>query len=533
MKHNRMRKLQGAAALTLAAALTMTGCDGSGSSSQQQSSGGSDEGETVTLSYWTPINSKSLASVTSYSELLCYQELEKKTGIHLDFQHPAVGQEKEQFNLLMVSGELPDLIEYNWLNNYPGGFTKAAEDGIIQRLNEAIEQYAPNLQKFIDENPDIAKQFTADDGSIYCIPAVSVDGNDYNGGFMIRQDWLDELNLEAPETMDDWTEVLRAFKEKKGATAPFTAEAKDFISNSILFSGAYGVGNAFYRDGETVKYGPMEQGYKDYLAQMNAWYEEGLLDIDFAANDRKAVDSKILGDQSGAMYGLQVGHMSRYLANKAGTSFNLVGVQFPVLNEGDEPCFGRKVWESKADAALAVTTSCENIEAVMRLADFLFSEEGMLTMTFGVEGDTYEMVDGQPVFTEKITNDPDGKSMTDAIAKYTRGGQPMPGFNSVDEFQSQTVAFQQQADAQAVWAEYADNATAFAMPPVTMTTEEAERYSKIMADITPYREEMTTKFILGTEPIENFDQFVENLKSMHIEEALEIQQAALDRYNAR
>lgn len=543
MKRKTMRKLTGFVAIFMIAAMLLTGCSSSSaggetvSGSTATSTSGSDttgEKEAAELSYWVSLGAKNVsAGISDYNELACFQIMEEATNVHLNFEHPAVGQEKERFNLMVVSGELPDMVEYDW-SKYPGGMQKAAQDGLIVRLNEAIEQYAPNLQKFIDEHPDIARQFTADDGSIYCIPAVAADGRDYVGGFMVRQDWLEELGLEAPETMDDWTEMLRAFKEKKGTTAAFTAEGGTFLSATAnVFAGAYGVSNGWYRDGETVKYGPIEPGYKDYLQQMNAWYKEGLLDPDFAANDRKAVDTRVLNDQSGALYGLQQGHMMRYLSAKADTDFNLAGVQFPVLNEGDEPVYGRKSREFATDGSVVVTTACENIEAAMRIADFVFSEEGKLAMTFGVEGVTYELVDGKPVFTELVTNNPDGKAATDVICEYAIGGQTHPGYCRVAEYQDSMNVFTQQAEAMEVWAKYADNIEAFDMPKVSRTPEEDDQYSKIMADIESYVEEMTTKFILGTEPIESFEQFVENVKTLKIEEAIQIQQDALDRYNAR
>ena len=68
----------------------------------------------ITLTYWAPLNSKVISFATSLSDVLCYQELEKATGIKLQFQHPPVGQEKEQFNLMLASKKLPDLIYHNW-----------------------------------------------------------------------------------------------------------------------------------------------------------------------------------------------------------------------------------------------------------------------------------------------------------------------------------------------------------------------------------------------------------------------------------
>lgn len=71
------------------------------------------------------------------------------------------------------------------------------------------------------------------------------------------------------------------------------------------------------------------------------------------------------------------------------------------------------------------------------------------------------------------------------------------------------------------------------MPPVTPTSEESREYSAIMNEINTYRDEMVLKFIFGTESLDNFDTYVKNIENMGLDRALEIQRAALERYNAR
>ena len=70
-------------------------------------------------------------------------------------------------------------------------------------------------------------------------------------------------------------------------------------------------------------------------------------------------------------------------------------------------------------------------------------------------------------------------------------------------------------------------------PNVTPTAEESEEYSTIMNEVETYRDEMTNKFILGTESLDNFDQYVETLNSLGLQRAIEIEDAALERYNER
>src|SRR5262245_3690175 len=79
----------------------------------------------LTLSYWAPMSTNVAASMKSYGEIACYVELEKRTGVHLEFQHPPLQQEQDQFNLLVASGKYPDVVEFDWLHSYAGGPSKA------------------------------------------------------------------------------------------------------------------------------------------------------------------------------------------------------------------------------------------------------------------------------------------------------------------------------------------------------------------------------------------------------------------------
>jgi putative aldouronate transport system substrate-binding protein len=87
-------------------------------------------------------------------------------------------------------------------------------------------------------------------------------------------------------------------------------------------------------------------------------------------------------------------------------------------------------------------------------------------------------------------------------------------------------------NAMATWQK--DNDAAYIVPgTLSMTADEATEYTNIMIDLETYRSEMVVNFILGVEPIENYDAFVEYFKSKNIDRAIEIKQASFDRYQAR
>ena len=73
--------------------------------------------------------------------------MRKIVGVDIDWQEPASGQSAEQFNLIVATSDLPDIMYYSWATSYPGGPDAAIADGKIVALNDYIEEYAPNFSR--------------------------------------------------------------------------------------------------------------------------------------------------------------------------------------------------------------------------------------------------------------------------------------------------------------------------------------------------------------------------------------------------
>ena len=117
--------------------------------------------------------------------------------------------------------------------------------------------------------------------------------------------------------------------------------------------GAYGIGWQYYNDGGTVKYGPVQPAFKDFLALMAAWYKEGLIDPDYVNTDQKLRDSKITTGQLCSWLGLTGGGIGYYkdlMKGKDPASFNLLGLPYPTLKKGDKLLFGHDGQRSSPEA---------------------------------------------------------------------------------------------------------------------------------------------------------------------------------------
>lgn len=298
------------------------------------------------------------------------------------------------------------------------------------KLNDVIDKYAPNLKKYLKEHPEVDKMVKTDSGNYYAFPFVRGDESlMVFQGPMLRQDYLTELGLQVPTTMDEWYSVLKAFKEKKGVEAPLTFRGLNDLNNGA-FIGAYGINRSFYVDNGQVKFGPAQPAYKDFLATMRKWYAEGLLDKNIATVDIKAQDANMTSGKSGASIGAAGSGMGKWIGAVQGKdpNYNLVAAPYPVLNKGDKPKFGQKsfAFGSEPSGMIAITGTSKNVELAARFLDYGYSEEGHNFFNFGTEGVSYKMDNGYPKYTDLIMNNPEKLSLAQAMGLYIRGNTSGP-----------------------------------------------------------------------------------------------------------
>ncbi len=489
------------------------------------------------LTYWSSLPAPVAKFGVTYGDTPFYKELEKRTGVKIKFMHAPLGQEKEQLNLMIAAGDLPDMMEYTWLD-IPGGPEKAIKDGTIAELNGLMLKDAPNLKKVLRENKTVDKMVKTDSGKYYVFPFLRIDDElvVYIGP-MVRKDWLKDLGLPVPTTIDEWYTMLKAFKEKKNASAPLVLPAIASVSLNAIkltgaFIGAYGIKYDFYVEKGKVKYGPAEPAFKNFLATMNKWYKEGLIDKDLGVTDRKGGDAKVLSGQAGALVGYAGGDMGKYLDTMAirDPKFDLIGVPYPTLKKGEKPKFGHRTFPYPGNNSVAISGTSKNKDLAAQWLDYAYGPEGHMLFNFGIEGVSYKMEGNYPRYTDLIMKNPQGLAVAEAMAGYMRSSLSGPFVQDTRYFE-QYQSKPQQIEAIKNWSN-TDEAK-YMLPPVTATPEESTELARIMNQIDTYREEMVIKFIFGQEPLDNFDKYLAQMKKLGIDRAIEIKEAALKRYKAR
>ena len=485
------------------------------------------------LSVWIPWSANTVADI---QEVWVVQEMENRTNVHVDYLTVGENEAQEQFGLLLASGDYPDIVQNG---HYPTGVAGGLQDGVLMDVTDLVPQYMTRYMDILNSNPDFDKMTKMDDGkrvAIYqvnCYNDERIEGENPWIGTAIRKDWLDDLGLEKPVTIEDWHTVLTAFKDNYGANMALNAQG---VNMSGDFLTAYGVLGGMYQENGTVHFGPAEQGYKEYLQTMKQWYEEGLIDPNFTSfSEWSDPNAKFAKDEIGAgpIIGSNAGTTLKGQGYTEDEDFYLDTVAPAVLNEGDAPQYAMDI--PVFSRSVSLTTKCRNPELALRYIDLFFDPEISEINFYGKEGETFiKNENGEYEFTDLIRHNENGISPSDKIAEYIlKAGEYFGYYNWAYAVPLVKVDDPNAPDLNALQGTWKVN-TDLCMPTnMSMTPEETAEFYSYYTDIQTMVAEYSVKAIMGQEDLEKFDDFVASMKNVGLDRCIEIQQSAMDRYNAR
>lgn len=485
----------------------------------------SEEGTTITwmrnqLNLMGPLGELGLSTL---QDLDAIQELQKRTGVTIEYTELDFWTAQEKMNIAIASGDYPALISDL---SYTGGNTGALEDGIIVDLTDDLSEFSPNYQYMIDSNPEVAPIFR-NDGKVLCYMSP-YENFVQNQGLVIRKDWLDEQGLDVPKTYAQMFDTLKVFRD-----AYNTDTAIYFNSDCVINGLVVGYDVASFSAGGTATALPyyavdgvvhctlIEDGYRDYLTEMNKWYNEGLFDKGFGGIAYDPMGGELAELQANGTVGVWctsgegIGNITQ----------PVTCVPNLVVNEGD--------MDHQTSTSLVtdstntfITSCCEDVETAMRFLDYLYSEDGILFYNYGFEGIDFELDENNtPRFTETVINNEYGVDVPNMLRirrPYSLCSSLMILYGTA-EFNTDL-----KNEAWDVWSSNMDGAP-YIPSNVSMNAEETETASYYIADIVTYASQMIPQFISGDKPLSDWDDFVAQLKEMSIEECIAAQQSAYER----
>lgn len=474
--------------------------------------------ENVTMTLWTDFLPPLFAAMSGMEENSVYMELEKRTNIHLDITSVAITEASTNASLVVASGEYPDFW-FSFVNYYGGTIDSAVEDEIILNLAD-YKEYMPNYFSLIDENESLRKDTYTDSGVMAQTYGVFADPRSTQG-LALRRDWLEALNLDTPVTYEDYHEVLTAFKNSYDATYWMNATGEQY------FLAGYDIAPEFLVKDGTVMFGAVTEEYRDYLTMMNQWYNEGLIWKDFATYSG-SMDEAAAGQGEYGVFDVSLSKYTNILSNASDGNFALQAVTPAVKEPGQMLHTGQRP-SAVGNKGLSLTTHCpeEYIELACKWLDYWYTPEGSTLANYGVEGEAYNLVDGEVVYTDLMLNNPE-LNYTWAMNKYAMGSGSfiMDGDRIYKDYDEEQWAMMDVFNS-----DYTD--FAYTIPTVSLTTEESEVYTLKYNDISTYISESILLFINGDMPMSEFDGFVQKVYDLGIEECIAYQQAAYDRYLER
>lgn len=328
----------------------------------------------------------------------------EKTGVDIDFIVPA-GNEAEKLNTLIAGDQLPDLITLGW---WEGQINEMIDGELVHPLNELAEQYDPYF--FTVAVPARLGWYTQEDGNVYGYPNASFTPQDYenfdlpsNQTFLVRKDMYEAIGSPSMRTAEDFLNALRKAREmfpetngqplipfgmhEFGDTGNYSLEA--YIQNFLAIP---------YEENDKLIDRFAHPEYKRWLLAFRQAREEGLIPTDVFVDKRAQMEEKIAQGRYFAMLYQRTDFAAQQqILFERDPDSIYIAVDGPANASLDPPKLaggGVAGW-----TVTLISKRSQYPDRAIRLMSYMMSEEGQHDIHFGVEGVTWENVNGKDQFT--------------------------------------------------------------------------------------------------------------------------------------
>lgn len=514
---------------------------------------------------WYPICDEEITITVSgitgtskdWSNTLMVQTIKDEMGINMDITTHDHTIWSTQLALMMAEDNMPDLV----LN---GSWDKAqsniaGSEGYLLNLAEYLD-IMPNFASFLEENPAYKAYTMTENGEIFGIAGVSAarSANNRNAIFVSYAD-MEKYGFSAEDitTTEGFYDVLKKIKEQDPDRIPFGLTIDQYCANEaeLVFRSAFGIystarnlATGVEDDGKVFLYETTEN-YKEYLKYMNRLYKEGLIENDAFVlttdeyqSKSRASDYVFFQSENGLMnaVGAENSSVGRDYFYMSGLKSDLVDKSVYVYS--NLVSSGTSIW---------VSADTEYPEAICRLIDYLFTDEGYLFFSFGVEGKSYVLEDDG--FGNMVPNDSalfdaskvpyENKSQWKWQANVIMGAGTAFKRHPRDMFITNATDAELEKAINGDVLSYIDYALnersvrqtcdeyVYTMPSLVYTDTEAGSRAALKTDLETYIKTMKAQFIRGEVDVDSeWDNFVKKLDEIGLKDFLSIEQAAYDRY---
>ncbi len=334
---------------------------------------------------------------------------------------------RKAFEWMITGTGLPDIVGGVHLKD---NINRFGPEGAFLSLDELIAAHAPNIYAQMQANPEVFNSVRAYDGELYFVPYLT-DGK-YGRAYFIRQDWLETLGLEAPDTVDELYAVLTAFRDGDPNGNGLQDEVPAFFRHwqealrLVTFWDGRTSGSDTYHDFHVVdgeiRHGYAGEGYREGIAHIAKWYAEGLIDPELfsrGTSSREFMLENNLGGFTHDWFASTASYNDSLAESIEG--FSLQAMLPPASISGVRMAEHRRT--PIRPEGWGISYSNPNPVETIKYMDFWWSEEGRRLANFGIEGQHYTLVDGKAVFTDAVLGNerPVNSQMSDIGAQVQRG----------------------------------------------------------------------------------------------------------------
>lgn len=467
--------------------------------------------------------------------------LEELTGIHIEWETVPQSSSAEKLNVMLSTGsELPDVF-MGFDINLSQQNTFGKDQGMFVNLEPYLEEYGPNILKSFEDMPTLEAMSKLPTGELYGISGAEETYHvKFQEKLWIHEDYLEALGGELPTTTDEFKEMLIQIRDEDingngdssdeipfiGATSGWSTDPVPFIMSAFIEY--YEMDNVVSEeialtvvDGE-IKVAAGMDDFKEGLMYMNELVSEGLLDPVSFTQDQSQLKT-LTGNEEGIV-GVVASGAPGGAVNGVDYQIQWTAIQPLVGSSGNE--YTRYVPLSPTIGRYVITSSCENVEAAVRLADYLMSEEGTLKSNMGTEGvDWYYNEDpevlglnGDQAVYVRVT--PYGEMQNVNWAKIApsnmhdslRNGQA----TDTSSTNTEQMLYDESADKYASF-----NESNFILG-VAILDDVMSEFVDITTSLETYLKQVVTEYIVGTRSFDTWDAHVSTLESMGVERLEEI-----------
>ena len=452
-----------------------------------------------------------------------WEYIKENIGATLDLTPVPNADAPTKWALMFAAPDtLPDILTYD---HKPSTDTHALSGAIIS-YDSQIE-YMPNYKKWVDSLDeeqyaayiDVCKSF---DGEVYYSPVAGREKQESVRAWLYRQDIFEKHNLETPETFDELYEVSKKLKELYPDSYPLCI--RDGLGTMGIMGPSwkdYWVPDYYYNfNTNEWSYGATEDTMLEAITFFKKMVAEGLTPSNFITIPTSEWQELVSTDR-GFMMADYMTRIDNYnsVVRQSNPEFTITAMLPPVANAETGSAHVAKLNRDPAGRVICNSRDARRIANAAKVLDWFYSDEAVEIVSWGKEGETFEVVDGKKQFI---------KNGSLETPKVLYGFASSGAYTRIDP---ESIATGDSKEIN----EVRETVLGYALPYMNPTNylafnnDEQKVLDEYTVAIQTYTEEMVTKMVLGQEPLSKFDEFKTNLVEMGVNDVIAVYDSAYAR----